>query len=308
MRLIVLIALLAGFAACSTPPSRRGEAGEAACADGLDNDSDGLTDCDEPACMGLASCLSDAGPDGSAIDGGPTTCGAPIDVVFVIDVSTSMADEVEAIRAGLDSIWAATQELTDDAQFSLVVFVDTALAVRECAAFDTVTELQTEFELWRGFTATNRQPTTDTDINNTDCAENTVDALHLAATTCPWRAEATSILIHVTDDTFAESPARLSDGFLGGLPVEHTYAEAVDALVANEIRVGAFAAPGAGEFCGVTTSPNVGQGFHESYLGMASLPEATGGRAFDIRAVRAGTLDMAEAINALIHDEYCTLF
>ena len=90
--------------------------------------------------------------------------------------------------------------------------------------------------------------------------------------------------------------------------MQHTYAETVDALRASFVRVGALAAPGAGEFCGAGTSPNVGQGFFEPYAGMASLPDQTGGTAWSIREARAGTLDLATAINALILREYCTIY
>ena len=41
---------------------------------------------------------------------------------------------------------------------------------------------------------------------------------------------------------------------------------------------------------------------------MPSLPAQTGGRAWDLRDVRAGTLDMVEAIDRLFADEYCTPF
>jgi hypothetical protein len=41
---------------------------------------------------------------------------------------------------------------------------------------------------------------------------------------------------------------------------------------------------------------------------MPAIPEATSGRAWNIRDVRAGTLDMAEAINEFTAAEYCTLY
>jgi hypothetical protein len=41
---------------------------------------------------------------------------------------------------------------------------------------------------------------------------------------------------------------------------------------------------------------------------MDAIPTATGGRAWSIRDVRAGTLDMADAISEFTADEYCTLF
>ena len=301
--------------ACS---SSSAEIGPTACTDGVDNDHDGAIDCEDSTCAFQPACSGqDASTPAPMPDGGmfpdrnlppPTPCAEPMDVVFVIDVSTSMADEVAGIREGIDSIWAATQSRSIDARFGLVVFVDDVAAVDGCAPFDSVSALQSELMSWQSFTSSNGQPG-GSSSSNSDCAENSLDAIHTAATTCAWRPEATHLLIHVTDDTFAERPARLSDGFFGGgIPVQRTYAETLEALVAREIRVGAFAAPGAGEHCGAGTSPDVGRGFHAPYMGMPSLPEATGGRAWSIRDVRAGTLDMAEAIIEFAQDEHCAPF
>src|SRR5690606_22930607 len=103
---------LAGCSARDEEPGGGGGGGETsadACSDGRDNDGDGLTDCAEPACTVHAWCGggTDAGgavdgggagaDSGPRPDGGPG-CAEPLDVVFVIDVSTSMADEVEQIR------------------------------------------------------------------------------------------------------------------------------------------------------------------------------------------------------------------
>lgn len=264
--------------------------------------------------------LSDTAVDTSPVDTGPPTdttvppgdtalCTDPLDIVFVIDVSTSMADEIEQVGNGMDSIWAAASALTTDVQYGLVVFVDDVVAVDGCAPFADLAAMQAAFATWRTFTTTNGQPAGGT-ATNTDCPENSLDALHTAATVCPWRAGATHIAIHVTDDTFVEPPLSLSApvGGIGGIPVRNTYLETVAALVAAEVRVGAFAAPGAGEDCGAGASANVGQGFHEHYATEDAIPVATGGQAWSIRDVRAGTLDMADAINAFTAAEYCTLF
>ncbi len=301
------------------PPSGS-ETSVDACSDGRDNDGDGATDCADVACRAFPFCTGDmdAGPGvgvdagvgprdaGPPVDAMLPLCTAPIDVVFVIDVSTSMADELGRIRTGIASIWAAARALTADTQFSMIVFVDDFLAVNTCAPFDTVEAMQAEFDSWRAFCASNNNPG-GSPGSNQDCPENSLDALYRAAE-CPWRTGATRILIHVTDDTFEERPATLSGLFGGGVAVQRTYDEVVNALMGAEIRVGAFAAPGAGEECGAGASANVGQGFHEAYMGRAAIPMATGGRAWSIRDVRAGTLDMAEAINALIEAEYCTLY
>lgn len=300
-------------------PGPTGETSADACSDARDNDGDGLVDCAEPACGVHAWCAGvDSGPRPMAdagtmpgVDSGlppVASCSDPLDVVFVIDVSTSMADEVDAIRRGMDSIWNAARALTTNTRFGLVVFVDDVKTVNDCLAFGTLDELRAEFDRWRAFCSSNNQPN-GSPYPNSDCAENSLDALSAAATTCPWRDGATRIAIHVTDDTFAERPAVLSGfGGFGGIPVQRTYAETVTALMTAQVRVGSFAAPGAGEYCGAGTSPDVGQGFHAPYMGTTAIPEATGGRVWSIRDVRAGTLDMAAAINELIADEYCTLY
>jgi hypothetical protein len=263
---------------------------------------DGGADADSAVPMDSRPPPSDVAPPDAIV------CTDALDVVFVIDVSTSMADEIDQVRGGMDRIWAAAEALTTDTQFGLVVFVDDVVAVNGCAPFADLATMQAEFIDWREFTSTNAQPGGGAS-SNTDCPENSLDALYTAATTCPWRPDATHIVIHVTDDTFVESPLTLSSIVgIGGIMVQNTYLETIDALVAAEVRVGSFAAPGMGEWCGAGTSPNVGQGFHEPYNSAESIPDATGGAVWSIRDVRAGTLDMAEAINEFTEAEYCTLF
>ena len=309
---LVSVLVLSLATACT---SRSGSESDAdRCSNGMDDDGDGLIDCRDPACSVHAWCsgASDAGmvDAGPPIDSGPrpdgAACTAPLDVTFVIDVSTSMTEELSSIRDGMGAIWDAATALTPNTQFTLVVFVDDALAVSGCAPFTSREALQSELDTWREFCASNRSPASDT--VNTDCPENSLDALYLAATTCPWRSGSTRVLVHVTDDTFVERPGVLSGEWGGGVFVMQTYDEVQTALVSRQLRVGAFAMPGAGEECGAGSSPNVGQGFHEGYGDNPSLPEATGGRAWDLREVRAGRLSMADAIIEMIRDEYCTLF
>src|SRR5690606_1114653 len=130
-----------------------------------------------------------------------------------------------------------------------------------------------------------------------------LDALHAAATQCPWREGATRIVIHVTDDTFAEAPARLSAG-----PVQRGYLETLSALTGREVRVGAFATPSPGDECALGPTPDSGQGFDAPFAGQTARPVATGGRAWSLRDVRSASLDMATASSELIEDEYCTLY
>ena len=318
--LLLLLALVT-VSACTTRDAGPTETTGAECSNGSDDDRDGEVDCADtdcsihPACDGF---VRDAGVSVDAralpIDIGPRpdgpvpSCSAALDIGFVLDVSTSMDDEAARMRDGIESIWNAAHALTSNAQFGLVVFVDDALADGGCTPYADLAALRGRFDHWRSFCASNLSPVSET--SNSDCAENSLDALYLAAESCPWRDDSTRVLIHVTDDTFVERPSVLSGDPFGfsGVRVQRTNAEVAAELVRPELRVGAFAAPGAGEECGAGSSANVGQGFHEAYLGMPSLPEQTGGRAWSIRDVRSGSLDMADAINELIADEYCTLF
>lgn len=294
----------------------------ASCSNARDDDGDGLVDCHDPACSVFPFCgahdagPSDASPDAPDVGPLPDTgaCSAPLDVVLVVDVSTSMAGELATISAGAASLWDAAHALSSDAHISLVVFVDDALAVDGvppfaadggCVPFGSPEDLATQLDRWSSFCATNQSPVSH--IQNHDCAENSLDAI-MAAAMCPMRDGSTRVIIHVTDDTFAERPAVLSGEWGGGVRVQYNYVEVTTALTDRGIHLGVFAETGPGDFCGVGTSPDVGRGFSGPYTTMpfvSSLPDATGGRYWDLREVRAGHLDMASSINDFLRAVYC---
>ncbi len=297
MRAILASSLtLAALLGCQTAPG--GESSIDACSNARDDDGDGLVDCADPACRVYAFCLSldagtDAGPIDAALPDG-ALCTRPLDVVMVLDVSSSMTDELARVRMGVSELWDEAHALDPSAQISLVVFVDDALAVAMCAPFASAASLDEELGRWMEHSRTNTSPSSGT--FNQDCAENSLDALY-AASTCPFRAGSARVLLHVTDDTFVERPAVLSGPFGGGVVVIHTYAETADALVGVSARVVAITQPGAGTACGAgLTNPDVGRGFHTSYMGQPALPERTGGLAIDIAALRSGS----ETIGAML--------
>lgn len=308
MRLALSLFALAVLVPACTSRQTAHESSVTECSNGRDDDGDDHVDCDDQDCDVVCGGGTDTGmpmnPDASFADTNhhPMSCVDPIDLVFVLDVSTSMMDEFAHLRDGIGSIFAAADALTTDHTFGLVVFVDDVLVVNGCSSFDSAAALQSEFDTWRSFCASNGNPGGASEDNG-DCPENSLDALYDAATMCTWRPGATHVVIHVTDDTFRERPARFS----GSLPAMHTYQEVSDALVAAQIRVGAFAqyTPA---FCGAGTSGNTAQGFFVSYAGATPLPDATSGRVWDIADVRSGTLDMATAINELIAASHCAPF
>ncbi|MDQ3031336.1 MAG: hypothetical protein M3Y87_02895 [Myxococcota bacterium] len=86
-----------------------GETG-AQCTDGIDNDADGISDCDESSCFADPACARDGGPrpDGGfagcdAISFDAETALAPLDIIWIIDNSGSMDGEAEIIQNNLNS-------------------------------------------------------------------------------------------------------------------------------------------------------------------------------------------------------------
>src|SRR5262249_38319520 len=119
----------------------------------------------------------------------------------------------------------------------------------------TASSLQTAFRYYRdNFTAHNRNPADGigglTDQNPL-CEENSLDALY-AASTFPWRDNATRVVILATDDTFLERPDnygdRDGDGLTnkmdypreGNYPAARTMSETVAALRGTRTRVFSF--------------------------------------------------------------------
>jgi len=310
--LFVIGVLVTGCGGSHPTPT---EADMAACTNNRDDDNDGLVDCHDSDCAVFQVCRHDAGVldadlDAPMSDAGP--CSAPLDIVLVVDVSTSMASDIAAIRAGIGSVWDAAHALTEDTQISMVVFVDDVLAVDasqpplstggHCVPFASASDIETHLVAWQMFCATNQSPVSH--IQNHDCAENSLDAI-MVATACPVRTGSTRVILHVTDDTFAERPAVLSGAFGGGVRVQFNFVETLTMLTDHQYHVGVFAESGVGDDCGAGRSPDVGRGFSGPYGGMLSLPDATGGHFWDLRQVRAGNIDMTQTIGDFLREVYC---
>ena len=285
--------------ACETRGSRE------ICNDGIDNNGDRRIDCADSMCVSSPSCVAtDAGDAGTervdayieGVDALVTDtnlisdCG-PLDVVFVLDVSTSMGEAIGSLRSGIRDVWDAASRLSPAARFSLIVFVDDALAVNACAPFASVEALSASFDQWQTFCSSNQSPLSRAE--NFDFPENSLDALQLAVNACTFRAGATRIVVHVTDDTFLEPPSRFS----GAIPAQYAFNEVSTNYVTNELRLASFH--------DVARYP---QGFSAPYAGAPGLVEATNGASFSLGAVVAGDLNMGTAIQGFIEEEYCTPF
>ncbi len=297
--LALALALVVG---CEKKPGV--ELGEAACSNGIDDDGDGLVDCADPTCRLFSFCLSEADA-GHAADAGDASlaCGDTADLVIVLDVSSSMTATIGQLAELAPSIFDAVRAERSDAHVSLVVFVDDALAVDGCAPLADAAALRSRLDAYRAFSASNRSPVSE--LPNLDCAENSLDALNVAISSCPWRAGLRAIL-HVTDDTFVERPAVLSGPYGPGVVVASTYAEVSAALARLEIHLLALTASGPGVSCGgPQVSPDVGRGFTSPFGDAPSLPERTGGRAWPLAGLRDGSFALAPALTEVFSRASC---
>jgi hypothetical protein len=266
--------------------------------DGSDTDADTDTDTDADT---DADGGADTDTDTDTDTGTDSDCYEAIDIVFVLDVSTSMGGMLAALEDDIAEVWAAADELTADAalpsHFGLVVFVDDYMVVNGGETYADAATLQADFNEWWTFTSSNLQ--TQSDVPNTDWPENTLDALFAAATEFNWRDPDTTlrVIIHATDDTFLEAPA----SFSSGIPAQHDYPTTVTILQEDTIRVASFAA----HLGGPAGYDDVEPGFYTDYNSQSAIPAATSGQVFDIDQV-GGTISLADAINGFVAEEFCS--
>ncbi len=238
-----------------------------------------------------------------APDAGPGSCKTQLDVVFVMDVSTSMTGFFDALEQDILEVDQALAQLDveGDTHYGLVVFVDDTEVGNAGAPYLEATVLADEFAAWNAFTGSNRQINHPGD--NGTLEENSLDALYRAASEFAWRPAATThrVVIHTTDASFWDGPLVQPDG----VAVEHGYAETVARLRDEEIRVFAFAsdaaAPPIPGFEGLDAAP----GWFEPYDAMPAIPDDTGGGALLIGDVLSGSVSLADAIPQVVEESQC---
>jgi hypothetical protein len=205
---------------------------------------------------------------------GVETPPGPLDLVFVLDVSTSM-DEIAMLRAAIETLFDTIEAEALDVRVGLATFENDVVVHRRGAFLDRKAffrELDTQLVdgTWIPDSDLPRQ------LLNFELEENLLDALYGAATEFEFRSEARRFLFVVTDDTFLEPPAVFSDGN----PVRQSYAEVAAALAEREI--GLFSVH-VGE---------KGEGLSSSYRDQASLVALTGGDWLELSDVRAESVEV----------------
>jgi len=299
----------------STPVTAAGSSGDAVSGGGTGPDTTGgpgtatatgiTGDTDDTSATSGLDTSSDGGPtvyfdigttpDAPSVD---PRCEQNLDIVFVMDVSTTMAQFLGIMSEEMLAVDAAVTELAllGEPHYGLAVFVDDHLLVNAGAPYQDALALQADFDTWATFAASNSQ--VGGGNSNSTWTENSLDALHAAATEFEWRPAATTtrIIVHTTDDTFWDGPT-----FANGVNIVHGYAETVDALQDASVRVYSFA----DDIGGSCNCDDVTPGWSSDYMGMPAIPVATDGGVFAIAGVLQGNVSLVDALDAAVGESFC---
>jgi hypothetical protein len=238
-------------------------------------------------------------PDEGADDGpDPEDCIQDVDIVFVMDVSTTMGPFFDKLELEIEAVDQALQafDLPNPPHYGLAVFVDDFTLVNAGVPYTDVNELRADFAYWNDFTASNQQ-TKGGGFNST-WTENSLDPLFAAAGGFQWRPVDTTLrmIIHTTDDTFWNGPT-----VGNGVNILHSYPEVVDSLQQRQIRMFTFADTIGGQ----CECEDVSMGFFTDFQGQPPIPMQTGGAAYSIGEVLAGIISLSDAINMSVEESYC---
>lgn len=259
------------------------------------------------------------------------TCNQDVDIVFVLDVSGSMVPPLSTLEREVSLVDAAlqTKNLPNPPHYGLVIFVDSAQTLNMGAPFADVEALKTELRSQISMTqADNPRQLGGAMSDNLTWPENALDGLWAAATEFKWREPGKTLrtIILITDASFWDLTVASSGhetelnstGFFPTHASKHGYDETIAQVRMQQIWVNTFAAktggppdgmvspPSHGELRGTTV--NVGIGYFEPYMGKPSIPEATGGLAWDVDDVYDMKISLATPINQSIEARQCAVY
>ena len=317
---------LVGLVHCSTAQTRSGFAAEkpkpATATDDTEPTDDNSDDDD-----GLDGFGTDTTPQAPA---NPAVCTQDIDVVLVLDVSSSMGFVLTKLGAEIDGIVSAANKLKAGAHFGIVGFSDNAafgLAGSDAdgKVHTKASTLKKDFTTFKSvYMNHDRNPgdgPNGPEQQNPICEENSLDALHMAASEFPWRPGAAHVIILATDDTFLEFPDNYGDrdgdgkedktNFPreGDYPAKWTVANTVQAVKDAKARV-FTATRSSGSSCGTGRrhtgdSGSIAYGWSKPYNDQDPIPEQTDGKNFDLAQIQSNKLDLADMINGVVLETHC---
>lgn len=212
---------------------------------------------------------------------------APLDLVLVLDVSTTMS-ELGRLREALVRTFAAVEASGLDVRFGLTTFENDVLVHADGRFLEPEALLaELDSQLVEGSWV----PDGDLPrhLLNFDLEENVLDALGRSAAEFPFRPEVRRFFLLMTDNAFLEPPATFSDG----TAVRHPLADVARKLARAQIRLYSIHAP------------LQGRGLSSGMNGLPSLVESTRGAWFQISDVSAGTLALDGLLSDLIAGRTC---
>jgi hypothetical protein len=236
------------------------------------------------------------GTNGARPEVKPEDCGQNVDIVFVMDVSTSMDAFLNKLNQEMEAVDQSIKSIAPMASpyYGLAVFVDDAMLLNSGKPFQNVSALRGEFKKWANFTSWNQQ--LQSQESNTTWPENSLDALFAAASSFSWRPGSLRIAIHTTDDTFWNGPTSEN-----GVSIQHNYQDTLQKLLSQQIRVFSYAA----KYGGPDENQDVSAGWFGPYGGADAIPKATGGGVFELDQVVSGQTSLAQSITGIVKDTLC---
>jgi hypothetical protein len=256
----------------------------------------------------------------------PGECTDVVDVVFVLDVSSSMGFVLDKMKGEIGAVVSAANQLAPDAHFGLVAFADNhrldlSGPLEGGKVHTAAATLQAAFaDIRTVYTGSNRNPGDGPNgptNQNPICEENALDALVGAIDEFPWRANATRVIIVATDDTFIEPPDNYGDRDHDGdtsstdypregdYPAGSSYAETTARVVGRKARIFSFTRLVPCDTPRRFAWADISDGWSTPYQGEPPLPEATQGRNYDLAEVEEGTLSLSTTIQSVVLESYC---
>ncbi len=244
---------------------------------------------------GVGTPGSIVGPDDAGQDGGGD-CAQNIDIVFVMDVSTSMDGFLNKLAQEMPVVDQKLKAISPVANpyYGLAVFVDDAMLLNNGNPFQNVDSLKQEFEKWAKFAKGNSELSGNG--SNMTYPENSLDALYAAADGFHWRPGSLRIVIHTTDDTFWNGPTTQD-----GVNIQHSYPATVKKLIDTQVRDFSYAS----KLGGSDETTDVSMGWFGPYQGQDSIPKATFGDVYELADVVSGKVSLANSIEKLVQDTFC---
>ncbi len=224
-----------------------------------------------------------------ALEAAAPPAAEPLDLVFVIDVSTTMA-ELGGFRRAVQDLFALVEGNRLDARFGLATFENDVRVHRNGAFLGREAFLdELDSQLVEGSWVPD--PELPRQLLNFELAENSLDALHRAATDFEWRSGARHVVFLVTDGTFLDPPAVYSDG----TRAIYSYEEVSEALRAHGIQLLSV------------HSRDHARGLSDAYAGRPALVELTGGSWYEIAKLGSGRLKLDALLGEVVAGRSCRL-